>query len=60
MTPQIINIITNVIGILLAILEPVNSYFSTQPFNWTTFLVCLGGALVAYFTGKSAISLGNK
>ncbi len=52
-----INLITNIIGILLAILEPVRAYLASQPFNWTTFLTCLGGAIIAYFTGKSTLAL---
>lgn len=54
LSPKIINTITNVIGILLFILEPVKSYLTSQPFNWTTFLTCIGGAIIAYFTSKSS------
>ncbi len=53
MSPQVINIITNIAAILLAILEPVKSYLTSQPFDWTTFLMTVLGAVVAYFTGKS-------
>lgn len=52
-----INLITNIIGILLAILEPLRSYLASQPFNWATFATCIGGALIAYFTGKSTLAL---
>lgn len=52
-----INIITNVLAVLFAIYEPIMSYFENQPFNWKTFIGCLFGALVAYFTGKSAIGV---
>lgn len=55
--PKNINIITNVIAILLAILEPVRSYLGSQPFNWTTFAMCVGGAVIAYFTSKSTLSV---
>jgi hypothetical protein len=54
-SPKTINIITNVIAILLAILEPVKSYLTSQEFNWQTFLLCLGGAVIGYFTGKSSL-----
>lgn len=53
MTPKIINIITNIIAVLLVILEPIRAYLSTQPFNWTTFAICVGGAIIGYFTSKS-------
>jgi len=60
MSPKLINIITNVIAVLLAILEPVRAYLSSQTFNWTTFLICLGGAIVGYFTSKSTLSTQPK
>jgi hypothetical protein len=53
LTPKWINIVTNVIGVLLFILEPVRSYLQSQPFNWVTFATCIGGAVIAYFTSKS-------
>ncbi len=56
MSPKVINIITNVIGGLLFVLEPVRAYFTSQPFNWTTFMVCVGGAIIGYFTSKSTLS----
>ena len=56
MNPKLINIITNVIAVALFILEPVKSYLTSQPFNWTTFLVCIGGAVIGYFTSKSTLS----
>jgi len=57
MNPKNINIITNVIAILLAILEPMRSYLGSQPFNWMTFTVCIGGAVIGYFTSKSTLSV---
>ncbi len=59
MNPKNINIITNVIAVLLAILEPVRSYLGSQPFNWTTFAVCIGGAVIGYFTSKSTLATGK-
>lgn len=59
MTPQTINIITNVIGILLVVLEPVKSYLSTQPFEWGTFAMCVGAAVIGYFTSKSATAISK-
>jgi len=56
LSPKIINIITNIIAVLLAILEPVRSYLGSQPFNWITFLVCVGGAVIGYFTSKSTLA----
>jgi len=56
MNPKQINIATNVVAALLAILEPVNSYLTTQPFNWVTFGTCILGGVVAYFTGKSSLA----
>jgi hypothetical protein len=52
MNPNVKNIVTNIIAFLLVILEPVNAYLSTQDFNWVNFLVCIGGAVIGYFTGK--------
>ncbi len=57
MNPKIIDWLTNIAGILLFILEPINSYLTTQPFNWLTFATCVLGAIIAYFTGKSARKL---
>ncbi len=54
MSPQIINIITNIIGVAMFLLEPIKSYLTSQPFNWSTFVLCILGAVVAYFTSKSA------
>ena len=56
MNPKIINIITNVIAVLLAVLEPIRAYLSSQPFNWATFAICVGGAVIGYFTSKSTLS----
>lgn len=55
MSPSVINIITNVLGALLFVLEPMRAYFSSQPFNWMTFAVCVGTAILAYFTSKSTL-----
>ena len=60
MSPNTINIITNVLAFLLFLVEPLNAYLSSQPFNWTTFLGCIAGAGVAYLTDKSAQSLQSK
>ena len=57
MSPKTINIITNVLGILLVVSEPARSYLISQPFSWDTFLTTTGAAVIAWFTGKSAISL---
>jgi hypothetical protein len=57
MSPSIVNLITNIVGFLLFVLEPVRAYLTTQPFNWTTFILCILGAVVAYFTGKGSLSL---
>lgn len=55
--PSQINIFTNVIGFLMVLLEPLRSYFATQPFQWSTFVLCVLGAIVAYFTGKSGLKI---
>jgi len=60
MTPRVINIVTNVIGALLFILEPVRAYLSSETFNWATFAMCVGGAIIGYFTSKSATSMISK
>lgn len=56
MTPNQINIITNIIALLLAILEPVKAYLTSQEFNWTTFLACIGTAIIGWFTAKSTLA----
>lgn len=55
MTPNVINWITNIVGFLLVILVPIKDYLATQPFDWFAFAICVLGAVVAYFTGKSTI-----
>ena len=55
MSPNVINWITNIVAFLLVVLEPLRAYFGTQAFSWDTFLLCLGGAVIGYFTGKSAL-----
>jgi len=52
MNAKTIDLITNIVGFLLAVLEPVRSYLMSQPFNWGTFALCIGTAVIAYFTGK--------
>lgn len=59
MTPQTINIITNIIAALLVIMEPIRAYLSSQPFSWMTFAVCIGGAIIGYFTSKSTLSINK-
>jgi hypothetical protein len=56
LSPTTINVITNIIGFLLAILIPVKTYLTSQPFDWMTFGLCIGGAVIAYFTGKGGIA----
>lgn len=56
MNPSQINITTNIIGLLLAILEPVRSYLTSQPFDWGTFVACILGAGIAYYTGKATLA----
>jgi hypothetical protein len=57
MSPATINLITNIIAFLLAVLEPVRAYLTSQPFNWQTFILCILGAIVSYFTGKGSLSI---
>jgi hypothetical protein len=57
MSPTTINFITNIVALLLAILEPLRAYFASQSFNWTTFALCILGAIVAYFTGKGSATI---
>ena len=56
MNPKTIDIITNIMALLLAILEPVKSYLTSQPFSWTTFAACIFTAVIGWFTGKSTLS----
>ena len=55
MSPNVINWITNIVSFLLVILVPIKDYLATQPFDWFTFAICVLGAVVAYFTGKSTV-----
>lgn len=57
MNPKVINIATNVLAFIIAVFEPVRAYLTTQPFEWGSFLLCLATAVIAFFTGKSAIYL---
>jgi hypothetical protein len=56
MSPNAINLLTNIVGFLLFIWEPVRAYLTSQTFNWTTFGICILSAIVAYFTGKSTLN----
>ena len=60
MNANVINIITNVIGFLLVVLVPVKNYLESQTFDWLSFSICVLGAVVAYFTGKSVIAERQK
>ena len=53
MNQKVKDIVTTIVGFLVIVLEPINAYFTTQDFNWITFLSCVGLAIVAYFTGKN-------
>lgn len=46
------DLITNILGFLMFLYEPVTAYLTNEPFDWQTFLACIMGALVAYLTGK--------
>ena len=52
---NVVNIVTNVIGFLLAVAEPIRAYVTTQPFNWLTFTTCVLTGVIAWYTGKSAL-----
>lgn len=52
MNQKTLNIVTNIIGFLLFILEPVRAYLEQNSFNIWTFLLALGAAVVAYFSNK--------
>jgi len=51
-----IDIVTNIIGLLAFIAEPIRAYVESQPFNWWTFAQCIFFAALAYFTGKGALA----
>jgi len=59
MDAKVINIITNILGIVLAVAEPLRAYFLAQPFSWATFIPLLLTAVIAYFTGKSTLAAGK-
>jgi len=54
-SPGSINGITNIIALSLAILEPLKSYLTSQPFQWETFAITMLGAVTAFFTGRGAM-----
>jgi len=56
MSPSTINIITNIMAIILAIIEPVRAYLTSQTFNWSTFIICIVTAVIGWFTAKSTLS----
>ena len=60
MSPNVINWITNIVSFLLFVLVPVKDYLGSNPFDWFTFAICVLGAVVAYFTGKSTIYRMNQ
>ena len=47
--------ISNIFGIILFLYEPLNSYLTEQPFNITTFLMLIYGAIVSYTIGKKNV-----
>ena len=53
MSQSTINIITNIVGFLLFILEPLRAYLEQNDFNVWTFMLALGAAVVAYFSNKN-------
>jgi len=55
MNQQTVNIITNIVGFLLFILEPVRAYLEQNDFNVWTFMLALGAAVVAYFSNKENV-----
>ena len=56
MTPQVINTLTNVVAFILFLGGALQTYFTSQPFNWLTFGMTTLGAVTAWFTGKSTLS----
>ena len=46
------DLITSIIGFLLVLLEPLETYFMNNEFEWQTFGLTVMAAVVAYFTGK--------
>ena len=46
------DLITSIIGFLLVVLEPLETYFMNNDFEWSTFALTVMAAVVAYFTGK--------
>ena len=55
MDQKTLNIVTNIIGFLLFILEPLRAYLEQNDFNVWTFILALGAAVVAYFSNKEKI-----
>ena len=55
MSQSTINIITNIVGFLLFILEPLRAYLEQNSFNVWTFMLALGAAVVAYFSNKEKV-----
>ena len=53
MNQSTINIITNIVGFLLFILEPVRAYLEQNSFNVWKLMLALGAAVVAYFSNKN-------
>lgn len=58
LSPKIINVITNIVAIIafvVAILQAIQDYINSQPFEILSFFIMLGLAIVAWFTGKSGL-----
>ena len=55
MSQATINIITNIVGFLLFILEPLRAYLEQNDFNVWTLMLALGAAVVAYFSNKEKV-----
>jgi hypothetical protein len=55
MTANLKNTITNVIAIALVVLGAAQVYLANvngEELDWVKFAMAIGGALIAYFTGK--------
>ena len=46
------DLITNIIGLLIFLYEPVRAYLEREPFRWQTFLPLILMSIVAWYTGK--------
>ena len=49
---SVLNVLSNIVGFLVFMYEPLRAYFEAEPFKWDTFLMLLIPAIISWFFKK--------